>query len=336
MHELLLSAASLLAEPVDVPTPPDPRELELVWRAPERCPTQADILRRLDVLLPGDSNGEGVLHVECDVTVDPSGARLQLVSTFRGTTERREITADDCGALGEATAVLLAVALEPSARGPESPPKPAPTVTEPPIAEDPVEDPIAADPVAPKIAPIAPVTTTTPTRRAPLAIPSHFGLRIAGGLEVGGVPPPSGAVQLAGLVLWRRARLEIHAAYLPPRRRAEARYQLVTAGARGCGRLFAREVEFPLCLGAEAGLMRGRADGRPAVNGPWLGVLASAGVSRAWGPVAIWAAVEGLGSVLWTEFRVDGDLRFKPSAVSMRALFGIELRASWKRGGRGQ
>ena len=63
MHGLLLSAALLLVEPVDVPTPPDPRELELVWRAPERCPTQDDILRRLDVLLPGAPNGDGVLHV---------------------------------------------------------------------------------------------------------------------------------------------------------------------------------------------------------------------------------------------------------------------------------
>lgn len=337
MHGLLLSAASLLAEPVELPTPPDPRELELVWRAPQRCPTKDDILRRLDVLLPGDPNGEGLLHVEGDVTVDESGARLQLVSTFRGTTERREITANDCASLGEATAVLLAVALEPSARGLESPPKPAPTPTEPaPTEPTPDVDPIDADPVAPTIAISDPEITTA--RRRPSAIPTHFGVRIAGGLELGAMPPPSGALQLAGLVLWRRARLEIHGAWLPPRTGIGATYQLGTAGVRGCGRLFVGDVEFPLCLGAEAGVLRARskAADHAVARGPWCTVAASAGVSRAWGPVAIWAAVEGLGRIVSTRFFLGEDSARRPFPISMRALVGIELRASWKRRGRGQ
>lgn len=346
VHDLLALATSMLLQPVEVPTPPDPRELELVWRAPERCPTRDDILRRLRVLLPGEPNGDGLLHVEGDVTVDDDGARLQLVSTFRGTTERREITATDCRALGEATAVLLAVALEPSATARESPPKAEPVEPQPKPA--PPDDTTVAptDREASTIDLIEPVasTTITPPARDPWSpTPSHFGLRIAGGLELGAMPPPSAALQLAGLVLWRRARLEIHGAYLPPRTRRDAEgrgatYQMVTAGARGCGRLFVGAVEFPICLGADAGVVRARAVGLgdTVVRGPWFAVLTSAGVSRAWGPIAVWASVEGLGRVVWTRFFVGDVLVQRQFPISMRALVGIELRGSWKRRGRGQ
>jgi hypothetical protein len=345
VHGVLL-AASLLVQPVEVPPPPDPRELELVWRAPQRCPTRDEILRRIDVLLPGAPNGDGLLHVEGDVTVDESGARLQLVTTFRGTTERREITAADCHALGEATAVLLAVALEPNAGELASPTTPKPQAADPKPDPEPPDDtsvaPIEPAPVGSTIAPPLPRDRSTSTSTS-TASPSHFGLRIAGGLELGAMPPPSGALQLAGLVLWRRARLEIHGAYLPPRTRRDAdgrgaTYQMITAGARGCGRLFVSAVEFPICLGAEAGLVRGRAVGLgdTVVRGPWFAVLTSAGVSRAWGPIAIWASVEGLGRVVWTRFLVGGEPVHRPFPISMRALVGIELRASWKRGGRGQ
>src|SRR5690606_11855922 len=54
------------------------------------------------------------LLVEGDVTIQDDGVALVLVSTFHGRSERRELTAPDCGELGEATAVLLAVALEPA------------------------------------------------------------------------------------------------------------------------------------------------------------------------------------------------------------------------------
>lgn len=338
----LLLAASIVIEPVDVPTPPDPRELELVWRAPDRCPTRDDILRRLAALLPSDPTGDGVLHVEGDVTIDDSGARLQLVSTFRDATERREITATDCHALGEATAVLLAVALEPSTPERDAPPKPAEAQPKPRVAPAEAPKPTPTDDTI--LAPIDPgVPSTAPPRARANAIPSHFGLRIAGGLELGALPPPSAALQLAGLVLWRRARLEIHGAYLPPRERRDddgrgARYQMVTAGARGCGRLFAGAVEFPICLGAEAGVVRARALGLSdtVVRGPWLAVLTSASVSRAWGPIAIWAGIEGLGRLVWTRFFVRETLVFRQFPISMRVLVGIELRASWKRGARGQ
>lgn len=351
---LLWSLRLTLAPPTPVPLPPDPLELELVWRAPADCPTQAELERRLRELLPGDPAGEGVLHVEGDVTIDAAGAHLSLASTFRGVTERRELTSTNCSELGEATAVWLAVALEPDASARPTAPKPAPTIVSPP-PRDPTDDTPRLDPT-PSLDPIAdPPRTTSPptsTRDSPPAtspapirrarIPA-LGLRIAAGLELGALPPPAGAVQLAALLLWRRARLEIHGTYLAPRTRRDAsgqgaRLQLGAAGVRGCGRLFAGAVEFPLCAGAEAGAIRARAVGLgdTVTTGPWAAAIASAGVARAWGPVAIHFAVEGLGRLVGTRFLVGEAVSSRQFPVSARALFGIELRPSWNRGVRGQ
>lgn len=335
----LLSLRLTLAAPPPIPLPPDPLELELVWRAPTGCPTQPDIERRLRELLPGEPTGDGILHVEGDVTIDAAGAHLSLASTFRGVTERREITSTHCAELGEATAVLLAVALEPDTNARQTAPKPAAAIVEPPPraptdAPPPVVDDLPIVPIADPPRSDAPLTPPPdPARRA--RIPA-LGLRIAAGLELGALPPPAGAVQLAALLLWQRARLELHGTYLAPRTRLDAagqgaRLQLAAAGIRGCGRVFARAVEFPLCLGAEAGAIRARALGLgdTVTTGPWAAAIASAGVARAWGPVAIHFAVEGLGRLVGTRFLVGEVVASRQFPVSARALLGVELRPSW-------
>lgn len=340
MHRLALLLMRAWVEPAEVPPPPDPRELELVWRAPPGCPTKADIEGRVRALLPDEPNGDGILHVEGDVTLDDAGAHLVLVSTFGGVQERRELESPQCTELGEATAVLLAVALEPGAPARE-PTRERDVSTPPPVA--PPIDPSPVDPID-AIAPVSSPVAAPQERRARVGAPQQFGLRIAGGIEVGAQPPPAAAVQLAALVLWPRARLEIHGAYLAPRKHSasesSARFQLGAAGARGCARLFARAIELPLCAGGEAGVTRADTLGslrKKTVNGRWVAAVAAVGVARAWGPVAIWASVEGLATVAYARFKVDRkDLVFRPFPVSARAFVGIELRGTWKRRGRGQ
>ena len=346
-----------VAEPASVPPPPelpdDPLELELHWRAPPGCPSTEAIEARIRALLPGATGGDGVLVVEGDVTLDGRGARLALASTFRGRTERRELLARDCDELAEATAVLLAVALEPSReaelehpakeRAPEEatiPPPPDPEATT--LATH--DAPIATD-LVPTLE-SQHTTTTTPTKVPPRRrrrTPFGWAVRIAAGIDAGGVPPPTAALQGAALLEWPRARLELHGAWLAPRTRRDAEghggtYQLGAAGLRGCGRLFWGAVELPLCLGAEAGTVRGRGatGSRRVEHGPWLGALASAGVARAWGPVGIWSAAEGLGRIIGSRFLVGEDVVQRQWPVSVRVLVGIEIRGSWIRPGRGQ
>jgi hypothetical protein len=338
-----------LAQPV-VPAPPesqDPLELELVWHAPAECPSAAAIEARIRALLPGDPAGEGVLAVQGDVTTTPEGVLLVLVSTFRGQSEHRELRARDCAELGEATAVLIAVALEPAraqaireSTG-AKPAEPAAPADAPRTGA--FETPIAGDLDATKTD-VARESDAAPVPRRRARGPFGWALRLAGGLEAGAVPPPTGAVQAAAILEWPRARLEVHGVWLVPRTKLDgqgrgATYQLGAAGVRGCGRLFARAVEFPLCLGAEAGVVRARTQGlvpSKVEHGPWVGALASVGVARAWGPVGVWSAAEALGRVVGSEFKIGEVRALGQFPVSVRLLVGIEVRGSWIRRAGGQ
>jgi hypothetical protein len=340
-----MAGLAALVQPPVVPSPPDrpdPLELQLEWHAPAGCPTAAEIDARLRSLLPGDPAGEGVLVVRGEITASPSGVDLVLVSTFRGQVERRELHAPDCRELGEATAVLLAVALEPTRTAEILEATPATVVPEAPrgagestaVATDEVRDEPAATQASARDEP-------PPRRRA--RRPYGGAVRIAGGLDAGGLPPLTGAVELAFVLEWPRARMEVHGAWLTPVLREidgrGATFQLGAAGVSGCGRLFVRAVEFPLCAGIEAGALQARPDdlGSDAIERrPWVGAIAGVGVARAWGPVGVWAAVQGIGRVVGAEFQLEGQALLRQWPVTVRALLGIELRWSWKPGGRGQ
>ncbi|MBK8241494.1 MAG: hypothetical protein IPK74_38785 [Deltaproteobacteria bacterium] len=101
--------------PATMPAPPDPRELELHWRAPADCPSREELERRIHALLPDAPSGEGVLVIEGEVTRTETAATLMLRSTYEGRSDTRTITSPTCAELTETTAVLVAIALEPSA-----------------------------------------------------------------------------------------------------------------------------------------------------------------------------------------------------------------------------
>jgi hypothetical protein len=330
--QLLASIVAVLAGVPEPPTtaPPNPEVLELHWRAPPGCPTKEDLERRIRALLPAEPSGEGVLVVEGDVTTSDSGAILVLRSTFDGRSETREITARACGELLESTAVLLAVALEPSATiASRREPDPEPSTDTP--ASDPLVE-IAESATEDRD---RPATRRTGSADRPTdARASRIGvaLRIAVGIEAGAVPPPSAALSGAVSILWRRARLEAHGTWLAPRtvRVADGRgatYQLGAFGVRGCGRVFARAIELPLCAGAEAGALRVRPRGIDAVvaNEPWAAAVASVGLVRAWGPIGIVATVDGIVRLVGNRIEIGDAVSLRQFPVSVRASLGIEL-----------
>lgn len=354
VHGLVASIAALLGA-VEPPPPPNPEVLELHWRAPPGCPTQEDLERRIRALLPGDPSGDGVLVVEGEVTTSDRGATLVLRSTFAGRTESREIASASCGELLESTAVLLAVALEPSATFPgqvpvpdRDPVPPPPSASAPDAARGgpPREPTTDGDPIAsPDDARLAepdrrPTSDRADRRRAPAPrrAPPSVGVRIAAGIEAGAMPPPSAALAAALSLSWPRARLEAHGTWLAPRtpREADGRgatYQLGTAGARGCGRAFVRALELPVCAGGEGGALRVRPRGLDAAitNAPWVAAIAGVGIVRAWGPVAITATIDGVVRLVGHRFDIGDAVSLRQFPVSARALVGVELRPGARR-----
>lgn len=325
------------------PLPP-PAEIELVWEAPSQCPDDAALRARIEQMLSGPPRGEGTVRVTGTIEERAAGLSLTLTTDFRGQVERRELEAPSCDELGEATAILLAIALEPELEDTlESPMKPESESESNAVPEpEAIPDPPPSEPNAPE-APTERATTPTdasgpaPTSDAPteprrrLPKPS-LALRIAALAELGALPGPTGGPHLALGLHWRRLRLEVHGAYLAPRLDVVAGqgalYQAGTGGVRACGRPRAGAVEFPLCGGIEGGAVRGATRGFDpprSANAPWLGPLASVGVARRWGRVGLWAALEGAAPVLRGEFVFEGEVRFGSFPVTGRALLGLEI-----------
>ena len=340
-----------------VPEPPAPAD-GVQWSAAPGCPDRAALLAGISRRL-GRPLEPGQVAVDARVARTPGprfALRLRLVAGERS--ELRELTANACAPLLDATALLIVHALEAAADEPLPPdvvtiapqdtltPEPPPpdgaiapqdTLTpEPPVAGAPADPDSTANPTAPPGAP-------TPDPLEPAAPPpSSRGpgllLRVHGGPELGALPKISGLVGLGVGVLWRRVRLEARGSFLAPRTattaQTDVRGLLVVGSLHGCARLGGGALEFPVCAGLEAGALRGEAHG-PTADGttlaPWLGVVLGAGVAWRLRPrLALWAALEGVGGAVRPRFllRDPGDdiTLFRPAAVSGRLLLGLELR----------
>ena len=307
-------------------------------------------------LRPGELGLDGVVRVH----PTPPLYRLTLRLRIGDRGERRTLGAENCSALADATAVVVALAVESSPPIPTRP-RPAdnvdsaddaiteldaPTTTalvpEPPVLP-PVEpstppappvidpEPAPSAPVEPRPAPAPPVEPP-PRSRRPGAL-----VRLHGGAEFGALPGVTGAVGLATGLLWRRARLELQGLYLAPRTGqnslGDVRATLAAAGLHGCARVGRGRLEIPLCAGLELGGMRGSVDGAGSATRWWLGVVVGAGVAlRITRRLGLWTALEMVGSAVKPNF-VARDPKpaqslFKPAPVTGRLLLGVELRFS--------
>ncbi|MBZ5710143.1 hypothetical protein [Nannocystis pusilla] len=353
--------AGLLA--VQVPEPP---AAGLVWEAPRGCPGREELLAAVERRLGRAFAGE--VEVEARVSLYPEAPRYRLTLRIatRGRGATRTLTSQRCAALVDATALLVATAARreagvAAAAGVESPPPrpPADAAGEVEIGEaaelspetepGPEPTPAPQGPGAPEAAmeiemagPLSgePVSSETPLQ-APGRPRRRLGgaLRVQGGPEYGALPGVSGAVMLAGGLLWRRARLELRGTFLSPRTKAlqpegELRAFAGMGAALGCGRLGPRRVEIPLCGGLEVGGVRGIAQGvvgARSTTGLWLAVVASAGVAVAVHPrVRVGAALEGVAGILVPGFELRDPgppvPLFASSRISGRLLFAVELR----------
>lgn len=297
----------------------------IAWDAPTPpCPTLSEVedsVRAMAGRLPEAD------EVRSHARVTQSGDRwsLRLTTEVGGEAQERVLEAESCDALAKATAILIAVAVDPIAAAHEvrsTEEIVAPLPEPPPRVE--VSEPI--DRVA-----VAPRAPAPPARRR---IPVRVHLGIGGGVIVGAVPGVTGGPVAAVGVTRGKLRAELRGAWWAPRvgreGPASARVQVGTVAAVVCGEPGNDAVTFPLCGGMEAGAMRGRGVEVPNAHVEhfaWVAALLGAGV-RGWvrPRVGLRADVEIAVPLGIYRVFVGSRLVHETAAVGARGVVGVEFR----------
>lgn len=332
-----------LPEPPTLPEPPvtgpeSPESEDVIWDAPESCPGADEVRRGIERRL-GRTLAADEVSVTGRVSPTVDGFALELQATVAGTVEARRLEASDCQALADATALVVALAIDPIAVA-----EVIQQAREVPVDEAPPAPALPPTTVAPSTSTPAPASDTT-SRATADAEPSPPArgleggiLRATAGVGLGATPGVTGAFTFAGGLRWARARLELEGSYWIPRRTnaldgATVAVQLGAAAVRGCGQIRRDRIEAPLCAGLLVGGMRGDGRGVPGARtaqGLWL--AAEAGVGLSWWLSPRWALAGGFAAAIplvQPAFEVGQDPAvrlFEPSPVAGRLWLGAELR----------
>ena len=237
-----------------------------------------------------------------DVEFSRTGARYRVTIRARGTHAGIR-TLDDpgasCGSLAEATALTIAVIVdpegvklaEPAAEKPPEPPKPAPP------------------PPPPEALPPTAAPAPSPPSRWSLAVASGGGAAI--GVVRQAAPLAFVTFELRPLALFS---FEVGGAFVPTQSLALERGSIdvwLLAGAvSGCVWPYAERIRFGGCVGVTAGSIHGEGRGFPVQSGasrPWLAGTASAAANGPIYGILGWAARAGLVVPTHREsFAIDG------------------------------
>jgi len=332
-------ATSLLIAPPAVQRPAE--RIALSWDAPAVCPDGRALLERIDGFAPGVTTRarEASLRGRVDQTDTGYALALTLVEPG-GQTIERSFEAGGCEELANAAALLVAVLLDPVASAktvaasskPEPEPKPEPELPPPTPEEAPADREEQAPPPSIVVVDEAPRDPSAP-------LDLELGLRIFTGGGYG--PTTTGTAALGGALalLGERWRVELGAAWIPPR---TVRPELGVGGvfdawfvrAGGCfvPRVGARErIELPLCGAVELGQVRGRGvDELPVVLDaglPWIALGLGQGLwFRPLRRLAFGLDVEAAVPLRRGSFVVESVEVQNLAPVSVRALAGVELR----------
>jgi hypothetical protein len=357
------------AAPAEAAVDDDATAPGLRWAAspPAECPSSAAIDRRVDALLGGPlaERGRDLAATASLAPADDGGWILDLEIRRDGHGERRELRSDDCSALADALALVLAVladpletsrglgldarfggAAEPPAEPPILRPSPLPAGASAPTTGVGTGGTSSSQPAPNQPRGAAPrrVAASSALAPAPRRTPLRWSARIAGGPELGALPAVSGG--LAAAITVRRARFqgELTGLFLFPRTApiaevagAEVWSRLGVAGLRGCGLAIDRALAVPLCVGVEAGAVEGEGRGVAAASHqrrPWLAAVVAPSLRWSFAErLALFVGVEVAAPLLAASFVVvtaDPDapdiVAHRPAPVSGRLLVGFEAR----------
>ena len=324
--------------------------LAVDWRASEGCPTRGELLERLHRLHPelpapqtiADDPNAG-LRVSGTIEASEVDTRMTWTASLRFEGPRgvdeRSFAGADCSALTDAAALVIAVALDPvltsqritiiEGRSPpvdqalaDQPPRERPKAAAPSEAQPPVPPRVRSS----RADNLVPARETSELRGSVgLLAGGGFGPIRAGFANVGGELSVFGPWWRASLLgLWQAPRTLAHAL-------GEVRYDGFIVGARGCGVPSLDALEFPVCAGIEAGIIRGRGTGAtPEPREASVPAVAlSLGAGLRWvlrDRVAIGLRLEIPISLVRGGFSIDDAVVQELTPVGVRGLAGVELR----------
>jgi hypothetical protein len=274
--------------------------LELELAAPDpSCPDRAAFL---ELVAESTSLGPGPPSLSVRVELDGP--------PWRALIGERIVEGESCAAVAAAAAVIVALELD------AAPPPPA------------------ADPPAPLPPPVKNLRTVMhPEKVPPDAIDPERAiglLRIASGLAAGPLPDPTMSIELSAGLLFGLLRAELSARHLLTGSIPGASFSLLAGAARICLDRRWRSAGIHACAAAEAGALFARGFGvsdpsraRPA----WLAFGAALGASVPLaGPLYLSPAVRAEIPLSRPHFTLDGRVIHRPSAWSIGADLGVEVR----------
>lgn len=319
---LLTTVLAAAAEPSTTPSVGD--AIALQWSAPPGCPTEADVRAAIDVNLAGEGQGGPWHAVAVRGSIEPAADAwvLHVQAELPSGSVVRDLESHACGELAEAAGLILAVILDPLRVV-------ATTKHEAVVAED--------FEIAPKLdatPPVASPPVAEPRRRRPAV-----DLRLGPLGEIGSLGRFRAGAWLGVGVVLRRVRIDVAGQYWGPRRvlpfadapSAGIVVQQGGVAARGCVIPTDGALAFSTCLGAEAGVARGRGAGlqRTTVSHPpWVAVVI--GPELAWTSkhrVGLWVAADAMVHVVRPRWTIrDLGVAASTGPVGFRVVLGPTLR----------
>jgi hypothetical protein len=233
--------------------------LDLTWDAPERCPDASVVRRRIEQILLAPPPPTIVVATAKVRATEAHRFALTLTVRTGDVEETRNVDAAACSALADATAVVIALAIDPSLRG-------------------------GADSEAPTAPPPAPKEPAPPPRTPrpppPSPGPAKKSLRPAAGLgvvvEPGTLPKVGWGLELTAGVRLDRLRLGVRGAVwqrqqpvFDDQTGAGASFAMVQLGAFGGYLIPVHRFAFGPCTGLEASLVRVHGFGIRSPRSTW-------------------------------------------------------------------
>jgi hypothetical protein len=285
--------------------------VHIEWVAPAGCPSHEEILGVVERIL-GSSALQSAVDARVTVTQDEGGFHAEVTVTASGATSTRSVNGESCRAVGDAAALIVALAANPAASAEDAvPASPAP-------AHPPSIEPVASAP--------------NPERRRTAFLDASLFV------DLGSLPSTGLGGEFG--VGWNPLHLdvEIVAAFLAsqratlasiPSQGADLRFARV--GARACYELFDARLDVGPCLGGGVEWIAATGFGSPpdlpanALGRLVVGSFGGRAIGRLSSRVVLRLIVEASVPSTRPTFEVDGGGQvFRMSAVSVLGTAGAE------------